>query len=319
LDPREDCSDICSPSHCTAHDPICITLETFALHNCPRFRALSYEWGDEDIANALLVNNRPVNIRLNLLRFLKSFRLIQRAEVKAKQPLWAGKVEYLWIDQISIDQNSTEERNHQVLLMSRIFPQAYEVIAWLGFSDLKVCSALKRISISDSLEDMVEEANAIVELTFWTRLWIQQELILAAEVVFMAGTSFCPALQLLHARLGVLQREPALAAILTHSLEPFRWISLWQAISLYSGKRCADPRDKVYGLLGMVHPDQRIEVRYDETALEVWQRTMKMLRSANFDPNRRLASESVFGDLARTLGSEMSLPREIAAAEYKAL
>jgi hypothetical protein len=40
--------------------------------------------------------------------------------------------EYLWIDQISIDQSKTSERNHQVQMVSKIYSQATSIIVWSG-------------------------------------------------------------------------------------------------------------------------------------------------------------------------------------------
>jgi hypothetical protein len=39
---------------------------------------------------------------------------------------------YLWIDAISINQETLEERNHQVGIMGEIYSRAECVIIWLG-------------------------------------------------------------------------------------------------------------------------------------------------------------------------------------------
>jgi hypothetical protein len=41
----------------------------------------------------------------------------------------------MWIDAISIDQMNTQERNHQVRIMGKIYSSAQKVIVWLGSTD----------------------------------------------------------------------------------------------------------------------------------------------------------------------------------------
>lgn len=46
--------------------------------------------------------------------------------------------------------------------------------------------------------------------------------------------------------------------------------ALHRALKLFAGHECEDPRDKVYGLLGIVNEKQRIEVDYKKPAAEVY-------------------------------------------------
>jgi hypothetical protein len=39
--------------------------------------------------------------------------------------------EYLWIDQICIDQSNIKERNRQVKIMDNIYRHAYKVLIWM--------------------------------------------------------------------------------------------------------------------------------------------------------------------------------------------
>jgi len=65
-----------------------------------------------------------------------------------------------------------------------------------------------------------------------------------------------------------IKTEPALSRALGDYLEYF---SLYEAISSFSHKQCSDLRDKVYGLLGMVIPSERVEVDYNLTVREIFQ------------------------------------------------
>ena len=42
--------------------------------------------------------------------------------------------EYLWIDQLCLDQTNTSERNHRVKLMSRTYRCCLQVVVWLDRS-----------------------------------------------------------------------------------------------------------------------------------------------------------------------------------------
>jgi hypothetical protein len=76
--------------------------------------------------------------------------------------LHRGKTEYYWIDAICIDQADESEKADQVALMDRIFEQARDVIAWLGFD-----SAIPQQTTSDLLGSawILEEAWQMGHLT----------------------------------------------------------------------------------------------------------------------------------------------------------
>ena len=166
-------------------DPAAIrwTLEVFDLDQRPKYRALSYTWGDANEWEYITIDNQRFVIRTRLYQFLKLFQ--------SRYP-----DEWIWIDQICINQSSIAERNHQVSLMRRIYRDAAEVIVWLG-EDLtdermrskKVASFLRNHensasddSISANPSDR-QQARGIVNKPYWTRIWIVQELLLARALV----------------------------------------------------------------------------------------------------------------------------------------
>jgi len=101
------------------------SLENFDLCSCPSFRAVSYEWGYNDEQLHIIVDGSYLDIKPNLMLFLVCY--CEHIEL-----LGADLNDYLWVDQICVDQRSTFERNHQVKLMSRIYSAAEVVLAWLG-------------------------------------------------------------------------------------------------------------------------------------------------------------------------------------------
>jgi hypothetical protein len=51
----------------------------------------------------------------------------------------------MWVDSVCIDQNSVEERNHQVAIMDDIYRRALSVVVWLGGGDDKSEAAVSKL------------------------------------------------------------------------------------------------------------------------------------------------------------------------------
>lgn len=125
-----------------------LTMVDLDHHECPPFTALSYEWGSPLEISSIIINDGLISIRNNLFNFLHHYREATGPSKEANKHrlqrmredngLWHPRVEngdqYVWIDQVCINQTSNLERNHQVQVMSRIYSQAHYVLAWLGKS-----------------------------------------------------------------------------------------------------------------------------------------------------------------------------------------
>jgi hypothetical protein len=57
------------------------------------------------------------------------------------------------------------------------------------------------------------------------------------------------------------------------------------AIRVYKGKLCSDPRDQVYGLLGMINPKEssQIELDYGQLAEAVFESACKVITGEDSD------------------------------------
>ncbi|PMD52655.1 uncharacterized protein K444DRAFT_488107, partial [Hyaloscypha bicolor E] len=135
-------------------------IHHFHIAKAPNYRALSYAWGNS-ATRFIYLNDQRIEVRKNLW-----------------QALWHLRnnnfyTKWIWIDALCIDQLNTVERNHQVLLMGRIYKTAAEVFAWLGcLSDLPFGS--RRI-LRYGLHNFV----SLFTLQYWQRMWILQEIGLA--------------------------------------------------------------------------------------------------------------------------------------------
>ena len=83
------------------------------------WHALSYVWGASDRDEVIRITRRKVYITKTLHCALQYLR-------------WQRDGLYLWIDQICINQDDTEERSSQVQFMREIYSCATSVFAWLG-------------------------------------------------------------------------------------------------------------------------------------------------------------------------------------------
>ena len=88
------------------------------------YRALSYIWGPPAPTLKIYINNRPFAVRRNLYKFIQKY--LEKLRRNSTEP------DYLWIDQICINQSNVNERNQQVRLMSEVYREARCVIVWLG-------------------------------------------------------------------------------------------------------------------------------------------------------------------------------------------
>jgi hypothetical protein len=336
------------------------TLEIFNLEMAPQYLALSYEWGPPTSGkSSIYIDGRSLSLRSNLWNFL---HLAWVSGTFASQP-----IRYLWIDQVCIDQSSLQERGQQVQLMSRIFEQADAVIAWLGAS-----REISWFFVSKNNYGGIPSPGNLEfrSSSFWTRLWIQQELILAKRLLFAAGKWCATAESVLDLFLGDEAADLWVPVALTILLERRRQDTLWRtgsrpvshpwddehrrpatraqaeprfiaiarpqptqreaeatiirqdnllgkldlldAIQSFSDNDCSDPRDKVYGLLGMVKPTQRLTVDYSLPTPDVLFAALDLvLKHSSFADVAEHTVERVLCDLAGAMGLHIAVTGDI--------
>jgi hypothetical protein len=184
------------------------SLETFSIDWLPAYYALSYCWGSLGRTAQISCNNEPLTISPTLLNGLAA--LESHLETSRQ---------YLWIDQICINQDDLEERAYQVTLMQDIYSQAEKVIVWLDIPDNSpendagfrlaqlICNSAAmppnergRLEILDEIGSMVSKTEApnlvsfglppisdhswrelstILNHPWFCRVWVIQEVVLA--------------------------------------------------------------------------------------------------------------------------------------------
>ncbi|KAF2088450.1 HET-domain-containing protein [Saccharata proteae CBS 121410] len=257
------------------------------LSHCVVFSALSYTWGSQVRDVAIHCDGAQLLITRNLAHALLRIRSEQTARV-------------LWVDAVCINQDCLQERAQQVGLMRRIYECATSVVIWLGEASEDSPSAFRLIkqiheaavnesgngSPSDRPLDAEELRNrnlpnpqssdwkAIEKVwrrPWFRRIWIIQELVLANRAMLFCGSSFVTWEQL----------ETAAWFIHRHSL-PVNYTVFVTELSIHkieyrtqrhplltllvrtSASEATNPRDKVYGLLGICSETDAKEIVPDD-------------------------------------------------------
>lgn len=232
------------------------------LRSDPTFNAISYTWADESGDDRklaeILLDGQPFRVTRNCDLALR----------RVRQRDYAASV---WIDAICIDQSNDIERGHQVRLMPQIYQQATRVLMYIGEHDNNsrelfdrfeaFLFAVNKYGGSKEISHRDGEAmwKALQERNYFSRLWILQEIALARQAEVLCGESSLEWKHIIDHGLG----EDRIQSGLKDSILGFnRSIVTVPNIELFvlDGGRhalCKDPRDKVYGLLGLL-PGRRI-------------------------------------------------------------
>ena len=265
--------------HSSEGDKVNCTLEHHTLGSTDYpYRALSYTWDqDEPRHSVFLSDGSIIKVRKNLWNALKFLR-----DKKSDC--------YLWIDAICINQQSNQERNHQVRLMANIYGDANIVLVWLpsegqsgdvarAFDFMQSTVKYWEGRAVNSGFDFVQHSSAIenmCRLRYWTRQWIIQELIVARTVVIQSGNSqysmtvlenFCYELRRRDTTMrSTILASPAARLALQRSDATIERQPrlLHELIERYERSQCKEPSDHVYALYSLIGEHRKhLNINYD--------------------------------------------------------
>ncbi|KAK0657880.1 heterokaryon incompatibility protein-domain-containing protein, partial [Cercophora newfieldiana] len=255
------------------------------------YTALSYVWGDPVRVGEILLDGQPFGLTASLRDALHDIRDEAR-EFR------------IWADAICINQDDVTERNKQVAMMGRIYSNATHTIIYLGAFTTAVAKALDMIDPRKSRHGpyrnsaggvptgpMWEEAlSDILNREWFRRVWVFQELVLSRDPWVQVGISrvrWDPFRELvfdLHKMASDgfnagIRAESSKSAI--HILEDMHKArtddssrSLFQLLQARRGMGATDPRDIIFGHLGIASlpPGHRpyIEVDYSKSVMELY-------------------------------------------------
>lgn len=163
--------------------------------------------------------------------------------------------------------------------MADIYRSAAQVFIWLG---LPFPGSDSVVNVFESPPEYLKETGGIyvedltpwklfLDLSYWRRLWISQELILATSITVYLGWRSWPWTSMDY----FARCYPLWTELIKDKLERLRFIQLYnarkarkeklswyEAILLTSNCECEQVLDKAYGVLGLVRPESRIEADY---------------------------------------------------------
>lgn len=206
-----------------------------------------------------------------------------------------------------MDQTNVAERNHQVGLMSQVYSRASAVYAWIGpaIESFRTSHINAIIMHKWHLTPSLASCLDILAKSYWTRLWIVQEIRLAHHVIIWYGTNrilwtmlhnmnratrdhhwrsrkFVSRIfeqsverQQLNTIIdesrydvidALLSNEPSTAG--NPKIKPPK-LSWTKALEIYGRSKCQDDRDKIFALQALVKPEDRVKVDYTKSFSEV--------------------------------------------------
>lgn len=231
--------------------PVHCSIEVTALDDpkASTYEALSYTWADLDGDKR---NCMPVFIgpRYQVL-------LVTRNCHSALRSLRTRHDRVVWVDAICINQHDPLERQFQVGLMPEIYTSAARVLVYLGEGRNSSEKAMRLVAAHPtSDEDGREALTQLLRRPYFHRIWVIQEVAHARKASVTCGnetihwTSLCSAFQSCKLDLNWINHFSV--PILASQNPP----ELLQLLINTRNSDCADPRDRVYGLVGLVHPDE---------------------------------------------------------------
>lgn len=246
--------------------PIHFRLEEYAFSDHPEYETVSYVWGGENCDSTLC---KPVYVG----RFWDVILATANCSALLHYLRHRKVCRVIWVDAICINQADNTEKPAQVSRMSDIYSNCERVVAFLGedlvsspagrthrsridlqkstFTDERSSCESNMRGSTDFFEICANGAgisqDQLFERRYLTRIWIVQELLLSKKAIFPLGD------------LDILcGPEEAMHLILRSSGERLHISAVKRSLSslLQATSHCqaSDPRDRIYGLLGLFEP-----------------------------------------------------------------
>jgi hypothetical protein len=292
-------------------EPPSVTLEVVSLDSDIRYDALSYAWGDRSEDTSIYVQGCEVRVSINVEKALRYLR----------HPF---QDQLIWIDSLCISQSDLSERSAQILLMKFVYSKAQAVRVWLGEaanSSDKAFEILSKLGNGTDLCDVningrllipddLESIRHLGERQWWDRLWVIQDAILGNVVTMHCGTKSITLLELLKSSIQIEKEHASRTSEIAerfpgnlmgkmsqhlvkldqvktyHDADWYGYEGLISIIAICRSSTTSDPRDKIYGLLGLApHLDKAfikpnyghsVEQTYIQFAFRIIEQTGKL-------------------------------------------
>ena len=294
------------------HEPISVELRVWKLESTPEFKAISYAWGDPELTREIYVDGKPRRVRFNCFYALWQSRL-------------NGNCSHVWMDALCINQQDSEEKRVQIQMMGSIYAAASEVLACVGpgVEDVEFLIQFDTLqndqwahSQGKSQEREIHDFIVSKGLDFcnrfwhahyafngrpyWNRLWIVQELAKAKS-----NRIFCDRKILSWQCIEIIvdcefgtylsvEADEKIWRLRRQRPDRLRHMRWWTAgnamgfsetVRALGGMECEDPRDHIYGILGLIthpHGDPVIVPDYNRSPFELALQVMPCVEPSTY-------------------------------------
>ncbi|CAI6335625.1 unnamed protein product [Periconia digitata] len=254
----------------SSSEPIRCEIIHVNLESDPDFEAVSYTWATErgDDKKSEIIHcpgGTVIPVTVNCAAALRQLR----------HPTHSRR---LWIDAICIHQDNVRERMHQVGLMGGIYSKALRVMICIGDSETDYSSAFEYLKGDSNNIDGKELARQMLTLRWFCRVWVIQEVALAAVAVMVCNGHTIMLTEDVVARIS--------ASLPAHQKlpGPLLWNpgsnigrnhegrDLLACLQATRSSLATDPRDKIYGIHSLLNPESRalIDIDYASGVAEVF-------------------------------------------------
>ncbi|KAK4948258.1 hypothetical protein LTR10_012792 [Elasticomyces elasticus] len=276
------------------------------------YEAVSYCWGTALATHKILCNGADFSVSANVFHALARLRYPQVAR-------------HLWLDAVCINQRDFSERSAQVGSMLSIFKKASRVIVWLGddgsgtrlvLQSIQSMSTCRPMQIcNEHIDGLVGALREFTQHTWFRRVWVKQEIWAAENLIVMAAdlaVSWDDLTSAAHWVEALVPTWPSLASY-RENLQAFVRPTVAERLRLTlrelpdaaghsdadiiavltrtASSDCSDPRDHVYGILGMTATNltskrtPHLNIDYNKSIIEVFEDVVRyvMARDQNLD------------------------------------
>lgn len=274
--------------------PFQVNLFHSTLDEKRPYEALSYVWGDSDRTQQLHSGERILPITQSVYEALNALRL-------------SDSTRTLWIDAVCINQYDTEERNAQVRLMRDIYAEATRVTVWLGPEDedsketlayIRAACELKQDTAAAKMQVMTDRFStsaptidrrleSLARRSWFSRAWVVQEFCVARNPVIRVGALTVSVEEFSAAfdKLFILEsgssvaNQPCFICDTRHEFQKGSDLDAVDLVDVNRDRKCKDPRDKNYSMLGMFpsHLAEKIMPDYRDSVEKVYIDFAKLL------------------------------------------
>jgi hypothetical protein len=279
------------------------TMRTVSLDNLEPFAALSYSWGDNTRRHSMLVNTLPVRLTDSLHAALKNM-----ASVASPLNIWADAICINQWDkgergeQVQLMGDIYESAAAVLVWLGPEDEESNKAIQLIDeWGSRYHPDEGMDVALSTMHEPFDPESwaalGSLLARTWWGRLWTVQEVVMNKNVELFVGKSSFEFKNFIRAFLawdsldyiegaglgGRDQAEMISSVLSTTGVVPVK-VTLWIERHLMGKNRSdmvelvryctafdvADPRDRIFGLLGMTGPVAKFHPDYSKTTAEIY-------------------------------------------------